>query len=75
MKRIILALALLCVVLGSAHVYAAETQLGDDSKILNDPEWRKRFIGSYGFLSGAEPDIRPSELEILRELIDGTTGR
>lgn len=42
----------------------------DDSAILRDPEWRKRFLGSYGFLSGAEPDIRQDELALLREVID-----
>jgi tetratricopeptide (TPR) repeat protein len=40
------------------------------SSIVADPEWQKRFLGSYGFLSGAEPDIRPSELEVLKEVID-----
>ena len=37
---------------------------------MNDPKWQQSFLGSYGFLSGAEPDIRPSELEILKEVID-----
>ena len=40
------------------------------SSIVRDPEWQKSFLGSYGFLSGAEPEIKPSELEILREVID-----
>jgi tetratricopeptide (TPR) repeat protein len=40
------------------------------SSIVADPEWQKRFLGSYGFLSGAEPDIRPSEIEVLKEVID-----
>lgn len=38
--------------------------------ILDDPEWQKRFLGSYGFLSGAEPQVRAQELELLREVID-----
>ena len=41
-----------------------------DGEFLRDPEWRKRFLGSYGFLSGAEPDIRQDELALLREVID-----
>lgn len=41
-----------------------------DSSILRDPEWQKSFLGSYGFLSGAEPEIRNSEIEVLREVID-----
>jgi len=70
MKRHLFALTLFAVVLGSIHAHALEIQPGQDSPILNDPEWRKRFMGSYGFLSGAEPDIRPTELEMLREVID-----
>ena len=38
--------------------------------LINDPEWQKRFLGSYGFLSGAEPDVNAGELEVLREVID-----
>jgi len=38
--------------------------------VFADPEWRARFLGSYGFLSGAEPEISPRELELLREVID-----
>ena len=38
--------------------------------ILRDPEWQKRFLGSYGFLSGAEPQISGTELELLREVIE-----
>ena len=40
------------------------------ASIVRDPEWQKRFLGSYGFLSGAEPDIKPSELEVLKEVIE-----
>lgn len=40
------------------------------SSIVSDPEWQKHFLGSYGFLSGAEPDLRPAELEILKDVID-----
>lgn len=38
--------------------------------ILRDPEWQKAFLGSYGFLSGAEPEIGGTELEMMREVID-----
>jgi IMP dehydrogenase len=72
LKRRIFALALLAILFGSASVHASESPFTDDSSILNDPEWRKRFLGSYGFLSGAEPEIRPDELETLREVIDLT---
>ena len=45
-------------------------QLDRTKYAVDDPEWRKSFLGSYGFLSGAEPDISPGELETLREVID-----
>lgn len=38
--------------------------------LLRDPEWRKRFLGSYGFLSGAEPQVNAAELALLREVIE-----
>lgn len=38
--------------------------------IIDDPAWRKSFLGSYGFLSGAEPQINPDEVALLREVID-----
>lgn len=40
------------------------------ASIVRDPEWQKSFLGSYGFLSGAEPPIRPAELEGLKEVLD-----
>ena len=48
----------------------AELEAWDDKVIINDPEWRKRFLGSYGFLSGAEPKVNETELIALREVID-----
>lgn len=35
-----------------------------------DPAFIKSFIGSYGFLAGAEPDVSPEEIDALRSLID-----
>ena len=49
---------------------AAQIQPWKGTSVLDDPEWRKSFLGSYGFLSGAEPEIRKEELELLREVID-----
>ncbi|WP_309399574.1 tetratricopeptide repeat protein [Cerasicoccus maritimus] len=37
---------------------------------FNDPEWQERFVGSYGFLSGAEPKVSPDEVELLQDLIE-----
>ena len=36
----------------------------------NDPQFVKEFLGSYGFLSGYEPEIAEEEKEALRSLID-----
>lgn len=38
--------------------------------ILDDPEWQKRFLGSYGFMPELEPKVNQEELIVLRDLID-----
>jgi tetratricopeptide (TPR) repeat protein len=62
-----LALSAFCAVVPTA---AAQFEPWSGSSIVADPEWQKRFLGSYGFLSGAEPEINGSEVEILKEVID-----
>ncbi|MGH0031995.1 MAG: tetratricopeptide repeat protein [Myxococcota bacterium] len=57
-------LLLVALAAGAAHADATTRQ------IVRDPEWQKRFLGSYGFLSGAEPDVNTTELEMLREVIE-----
>ena len=57
-------LALLAV----TQVAHAQFQPWSGSSIVRDPEWQKSFLGSYGFLSGAEPEIKSQEIEILREV-------
>ncbi|MDJ0850041.1 MAG: tetratricopeptide repeat protein [Myxococcota bacterium] len=69
MKRTLQTL-LIVLVTGLAPVAEAQYQPWTGASVVNDPEWRKRFLGSYGFLSGAEPDIAPTEVEILREVIE-----
>jgi len=49
---------------------ATAKEFAMDDEILRDPEWRKSFLGSYGFLSGAEPQVDALELELLREVIE-----
>ncbi len=49
---------------------SAQFQPWEGASIVDDPEWRARFLGSYGFLSGAEPQIRADELALLREVVD-----
>ena len=61
---------LLLVVVGPAREAVAQSRPWEGSEILKDPEWRSRFLGSYGFLSGQEPPIKQGELELLREVID-----
>ncbi len=48
----------------------AQSQPWSGASVIKDPEWRKSFLGSYGFLSGAEPQVNTTELESLREVID-----
>lgn len=35
---------------------------------FNQPDFKKRFLGSYGFLSGREPQLKPEDAEVLEEL-------
>ena len=69
MTRSLLALLALGLVLGAAAPAAAQSRPWLGNSVIEDPEWRARFLGSYGFLSGAEPDIREDEIEVLREVI------
>lgn len=41
-----------------------------NSQLWSDPTFVKEFLGSYGFLAGAEPQISDEEKEALRNLID-----
>ncbi len=67
-----IALIGLGLIVGTSVVPAAHAQFQpwEGSEVLKDPEWRKSFLGSYGFLAGAEPAIKQQELELLREIID-----
>jgi len=67
MPRRSITLSLLLLVAAAA---SAQNQPWKGDAVLDDPAWRKSFLGSYGFLSGAEPDVRQDELALLREVID-----
>lgn len=69
MRQCAISLALLLVLLLASSAQAQFKGFSGDS-IVDDPEWRMRFLGSYGFLSGAEPQVSPDELLLLREVID-----
>jgi len=72
MKHPRLALLLLLLLAGAAAPPQArgQAQPWRGASIVDDPDWQKRFLGSYGFLSGAEPDIREDEVEVLREVLE-----
>lgn len=58
---------LLAAALG-AHFLAAQSTISN--QLWNDPTFVNEFLGSYGFLAGAEPPISDEEKESLRNLID-----
>lgn len=41
-----------------------------NNQLWSDPTFQKEFLGSYGFLAGAEPQISDEEKAFLRNLID-----
>ena len=65
-----LRLAVLALALAVAGPAAAQQKPWSGRSVFDDPEWQARFLGSYGFLSSAEPDIRDDEVEVLREAIE-----
>jgi tetratricopeptide (TPR) repeat protein len=70
MRSWILPVAAVALALGPAAPAAAQSKPWKGASVVDDPEWQARFLGSYGFLSGAEPDIREDEVEVLREVIE-----
>ncbi len=56
--------------LATAGPSIAQVQPWSGASVVEDPEWRKRFLGSYGVLSGAEPEIREDERLVLINVID-----
>ena len=68
MKNLLPLIGLLLTV-GVAPTASAQDQPWRGASVTEDPEWRKHFLGSYGFLSGAEPEIASDERETLREVI------
>jgi tetratricopeptide (TPR) repeat protein len=68
--QVLLGLLVLMIAACGALTASAQAKPWIGNSVVQDPEWQKSFLGSYGFLSGVEPDIKPSELEILKEVID-----
>jgi tetratricopeptide (TPR) repeat protein len=63
-----LALVLLAV-LGVTPLASAQQQPWSGASVLQDPEWRARFLGSYGVLSGVEPEITADERALLPDVL------
>jgi tetratricopeptide (TPR) repeat protein len=61
-------LILLCASLALLSTQAQSPSLPNDQ--WKDPIFVKEFLGSYGFLAGAEPQISEEEKEGLRALVD-----
>lgn len=65
-----LALGGLLALLACALPASAQQQPWSGASVLDDPEWRARFLGSYGVLSGVEPEITPDERALLPEVLE-----
>ncbi len=63
-------LLILLLAAGGGAVASEQPQPGGTPSIFDDPEWRKHFLGSYGFLSGAEPQIAEDERALLPEVLE-----
>ena len=59
----------LFLVLATSPLAHAQHQPWTGSSVLEDPAWRRHFLGSYGFLSGAEPEITADERDVLPEVL------
>lgn len=69
MKRLAFPFALV-LALGAALPAAGQQPPWSGPSVLADPEWRNRFLGSYGVLSGVEPEISEDERVLLPEVIE-----
>jgi tetratricopeptide (TPR) repeat protein len=69
MNKIIICLLALGLAAGSLTAQS-RIQSNIQSQLWSDPTFQKEFLGSYGFLAGAEPQISEEEKTALRALID-----
>lgn len=69
MKKTLTLLSLVSISISAS--YAQSSRVGQISNQLwSDESFVKEFLGSYGFLAGAEPRISEEEKEALRSLVD-----
>jgi len=61
-------IALLLAATVATHASIAQSNI--NSQLWSDPTFVNEFLGSYGFLAGAEPPLSEEEKEGLRNLID-----
>ena len=53
-----------------AEVPVARLEPWKGARVLEDPQWRDHFLGSYGFLADVESQPTAGELEVLREVLE-----
>jgi Flp pilus assembly protein TadD len=70
MKQLIMLASLLLTVGMGPPDSEPPPQPWSGASVIDDPEWQKHFLGSYGFLSGAEPEIREDEVELLQDVLE-----
>ncbi len=65
---ILIALAVVC---ASGLGHAGTTGGGEETplQIWDDPQFKKQFIGSYGFQSAIEPSVEPEQIELMQEVL------
>ncbi|MFP4166901.1 MAG: tetratricopeptide repeat protein [Opitutales bacterium] len=69
MKKLLHATLLVTLTTCTATVYS-ETNAPDLPEFWDDPRFVEEFLGSYGFLSGYEPEISEEERGALRDLVE-----
>lgn len=52
----------------TAPVRPLDDRYSRPNDLFNDPVWKERFIGSYGFLSGREPKIDADERDLFTQV-------
>jgi tetratricopeptide (TPR) repeat protein len=69
MIRISILCAVLVLALGAPGLASAQHRPWTGTSVFEDAEWRKHFLGSYGFLSGVEPEVSAEERLMLPEVL------
>lgn len=70
LAKLFIAIPLLISGVSGVWVNAAEGQPPSASEFMNNPEWRNRFLASYGVDSDTEPKISDKEIELFQDLLE-----